>query len=491
MIKGNVPVGQSLIADTAAFMPFISNEESGQQSDNEEPQLSSRCPMNKMIRLQWSDSEPDDRSEPVDWRCASLILATLFLNFSFCVNYGLAGCCSVPLPSLAVTFGAAALLLAALFFTGPAMAVQASRLRVFGAIENSFGSIPTLALRLCAIVVTASWIADLLAAPSLWALSRVPAREPSTSVTGLMAAGLLVFLFLTGSRNFRTSARLAVFTCKLCLAVLIAAFIRVHDGWAAIPAGFPAASSTPTIEPLWYELSRVAFYAAPLALMAADFAFRQERKHVAFTGLAGIALPLFIALSFSGAIGVATLASGLYRPSLNPTVAMALFSDVAKSATRGRMLVAAITTFGALRFAVRALLDSAPVRPLGKSRWILIGCLIAAIAGLALRPYGAYAAAIGKASEAAATCLTIAGAVLTADFLTGWVRLARRQSVDWVGGAALLAGLAIPYCHPYKYVWGVDHYWLLRPMPPYTVAFFIGLCGRPIQKALAPSEFVP
>jgi hypothetical protein len=446
--------------------------------------------MIKMIRLRWSNSEPDDRSEPVDWRCASLILATLFLNFSFCINHGLAGCCSVPLPSRAVTLGAAALLLAALFFTGPALAVQASRLRVFGAIENSFGSIPTLALRLCAIVVAASWIADLVAVPNLWALSRVPAREPSTPVTGLMAAGLLVFLFVTGSRNFRTSARLALFTCKLCLVILIAAFIRVHDGWAAIPAGFPAASSTPIIELLWYQLSRVAFYAAPLALMAADFAFRQERKHVALTGLAGIALSLFVALCFSGAIGVATLASGLYRPSLSPTVAMALFSNVAESATRGRMLVAAITTFGAVRFAVRALLGFTPVRPLGKSRWILIGCLIAAIAWLSLRPYGVYAAAIGKASEAAAMCLTIAGAVLTADFLTGWAPLARRQRLDWVGGAALLAGLAIPYCHPYRYVWGLDHYWLLRPMPSYTVALLVGLCGRPIQKALAPGEFV-
>jgi hypothetical protein len=446
--------------------------------------------MIKMIRLRWSNSEPDDRSEPVDWRCASLILATLFLNFSFCINHGLAGCCSVPLPSRAVTLGAAALLLAALFFTGPALAVQASRLRVFGAIENSFGSIPTLALRLCAIVVAASWIADLVAVPNLWALSRVPAREPSTPVTGLMAAGLLVFLFVTGSRNFRTSARLALFTCKLCLVILIAAFIRVHDGWAAIPAGFPAASSTPIIELLWYQLSRVAFYAAPLALMAADFAFRQERKHVALTGLAGIALSLFVALCFSGAIGVATLASGLYRPSLSPTVAMALFSNVAESATRGRMLAAAITTFGAVRFAVRALLGFTPVRPLGKSRWILIGCLIAAIAWLSLRPYGVYAAAIGKASEAAAMCLTIAGAVLTADFLTGWAPLARRQRLDWVGGAALLAGLAIPYCHPYRYVWGLDHYWLLRPMPSYTVALLVGLCGRPIQKALAPGEFV-
>ena len=35
------------------------------------------------LRLRWSDPEPDDPSAPVDWRCTSLIIATLFLNFSF------------------------------------------------------------------------------------------------------------------------------------------------------------------------------------------------------------------------------------------------------------------------------------------------------------------------------------------------------------------------------------------------------------------------
>jgi hypothetical protein len=443
--------------------------------------------MKSMIRLRWSDPESDDRWAPVDWRCGAAITATLFLNFSFCVGYGLAGCCSVPLLPHVVSLGAGVALITALFFVGPAMAVQAARRRVFGVIENSFGSVPTFAFRLCYIVFAVSWISNLVAVPTSWALSRALGRESSPAEMSFIAAGLLAFLFFTGSQNVRTSAKLALFSSKLCLALFVAAFIRVHDGWTAVPAGLPAASPTPVIEGLWYDLSRVAFFVAPLALMAADFAFQQQRKRVALTGLMGTALPLFGALFFSGVIGVATGASRLYRPSLNPTVAMALFSDVAASAMPGRMLVAAVTTFGAVRFAVRALLDSVPVRPLRMPRWLLLGCFIVVIAWLSLRPHDAYAATIGKASETAATCLIIVGAVLTADFLSGWGRTERRRRIDWVGVAALVAGLATPYCLPDHYVWGVDHYWLLRPMPSYVIGFVVCVCGRAVRMTLVPN----
>lgn len=73
-----------------------------------------------------------------------------------------------------------------------------------------------------------------------------------------------------------------------------------------------------------------------------------DRKQVWLMVGSGVTLPLFGALCVSGMVGVATLKSGLYRPSLNPTVAMALWSDVRESAILPRMLNAAITTFGAL-----------------------------------------------------------------------------------------------------------------------------------------------
>jgi hypothetical protein len=442
-----------------------------------------------MIRLRWAEPERDNQSGPIHWRRASTILATLFLNASFCVNYGLAGRFSDSIAFHVVTLGVGALVITALFFIGPAMAVQAAERRVFGVIENSFGSIPTLVLRLCAIVFLTWWIAELMAVPTLWALERVPGRELSPWEMGLIAAAVLAFLFLTSSQGIRTDATLALFTVKLCLALLIAALIRVRHGWSAVAAGLPSSGQSPAVEELWYSLSRIAFYLAPLSLLAADFAFHQRRKQVAVTGVMGIALPLFGALLISVVIGVAIHASGLYVPSLNPTIAMALFSRVADSAMKGRMLVFAITTFGAIRFGIKALLDSASIVSPKKLRWLLAGCSTAAIVWLSLHPYDLFAASIGKASEIAATCLVIVTAVLTADFLNGWGRTERRKRIDWIAVLALLTALATPCLLLNKYVWDVDHYWLLRPMPPYAVGLLICLFGRATQRALVARGF--
>jgi hypothetical protein len=50
----------------------------------------------RVRKLRWSDSEPDDPSTPIDWRIAALILATLFLNFPFWFRCNL--CMWVPGP---------------------------------------------------------------------------------------------------------------------------------------------------------------------------------------------------------------------------------------------------------------------------------------------------------------------------------------------------------------------------------------------------------
>ncbi|HUE00087.1 MAG TPA: hypothetical protein VMR62_10990 [Bryobacteraceae bacterium] len=97
-----------------------------------------------------------------------------------------------------------------------------------------------------------------------------------------MAAGIVLFLFLTGLQSVRTSARLALFTNKLSIAILIAAFIRVHDGWAAVLAGFPTQGQPPAVQQICHGLSQLAFYVAPLLLLAADSAARtldENRLH--------------------------------------------------------------------------------------------------------------------------------------------------------------------------------------------------------------------
>lgn len=107
-----------------------------------------------------------EKQAPVDWRWAALITATLFLNFYFCEAYGLI-LGGWPQAVDAAMLVAAALLITALFFLGPAMAAQSAKRKIFGLIEDSFGSIPAFVLRLCFVVFLACWIAAMIAVPTL------------------------------------------------------------------------------------------------------------------------------------------------------------------------------------------------------------------------------------------------------------------------------------------------------------------------------------
>jgi hypothetical protein len=123
-----------------------------------------------MIRLSWSDPEPDDASAPVDWRVAAVIIATLFLNITFWMVHGNDFRMSHPISLYAIMVGAAALLIAGMFFFGPAFATQAARRPLFGVMEGSFGSVPTVALRICAGIFLMLWIEGFVRIPLLWFL---------------------------------------------------------------------------------------------------------------------------------------------------------------------------------------------------------------------------------------------------------------------------------------------------------------------------------
>ena len=189
-------------------------------------------------RIRWFDTDCVIPATPVDWRSVAVITGTLFINFYFCERYGLQlrgfGGIGVELSLLA----AAALVIAALFFVGPAMAAQSARCGVFSLIANSLGSVPAYAVRLCAVVFLCIWMANILALPTLWAIGSIPARHPDSTQIGIVAAVILLFLFFTGLQSIQTSAKLALFSNKLGLAILVAALIRVRAGWGAIPDDF-------------------------------------------------------------------------------------------------------------------------------------------------------------------------------------------------------------------------------------------------------------
>jgi hypothetical protein len=200
----------------------------------------------------------------------------------------------------------------------------------------------------------------------------------------------------------------------------------------------------------------LSFYVAPLAFLAADFGGRSRGpRQVAAIGALGLVMPIFGTLSVVAAIGVATGASRLYQPSLQPTVGMALWAHVASSYLPGLMMLTSITVFGAVRFGAKALSDSALPVAVGKRvRWAVLAAFIPAIAWLSIQKWATWEKLLVP-MEWSATCLAVASAVLTVDFVTrGW-RVEQARRIDWVGTTALLAGLAATLYLP-KWIVGTD-----------------------------------
>jgi len=97
-----------------------------------------------------------------------LILATLFLNFTFCYARGDSLWLFIPRPLYATLINGIAALVAALFFIGPALATFAARRPLFEVIANSLGSVPAFGARLCCVLFSVLWLGALMALPALW-----------------------------------------------------------------------------------------------------------------------------------------------------------------------------------------------------------------------------------------------------------------------------------------------------------------------------------
>jgi hypothetical protein len=302
-----------------------------------------------------------------------------------------------------------ALLFSAVFFIGPALAARASGHSLFAAIENSLGSLPAFALRICSVLFLILWIASLIAAPAglysyVWHL-----RDFSLIESALYSARLLTYLFVTGLHSLRTEARMAMFSNKLGIAVLFAALIRVHQGWPVVFGASELTKQGPSPSGLWQGLSELAFYVAPLALLATDFGPRiGSRRLMIMTGLMGIALPLFGTLFFIGVLTLAAFASPFNRPGLMTSVGMALVGGAARAAVTPRIMIATVTAFGAVRFGAGALAKTSWIRIAGgRWRWVWLGCCLVAAAWCSLRPYDAALIAI---HNGLASCLAVTSA---------------------------------------------------------------------------------
>lgn len=346
-----------------------------------------------MAGIRWSHQDSADASAAINWRWVAIVTASLFLNFSFCYEHGLDLAGFGPLALDVIILALAAVLITLLFFLGPALAVRSTQRSVLSILDDSIGSLPTLAVRLCCMVFLSLWIANLVAVPTLRAMEFIVAERFSYIMMPLFALALVSFLLSTAVQSSRVCAQLALFTDKLGIGVLLAALIRVRDGRSSLPKGFTGLY--PHALQFTAGLSQFGAYAAPLGLLAAEYALRvPNRKQVALGAGIGVTLPMFLALSLSTIVGVATAASSHYQPSLNPTIAMALWSHGADSAIPSRMLVAGITTFGALRFGFRSLAVYGPVNLPQKAKHLAGICSVIVIATLALHPFATACAAV-------------------------------------------------------------------------------------------------
>lgn len=186
------------------------------------------------------------------------MIATLFLNFAFWYapnqNYPLIGHAS------AYSSIATALLMAALFYFGPAALCQRRRHSLLEVAAGSLGSVFAYAFRLNCILFLTVWIAQVVGVIVFLCPTWARLNPAGPVKQGLLAAVLVLFLFATGLQGLRANARLAWFTNRLAVAILIAAFIRVRHG---LPSAWQANSYWNTID-AWRHFSILCAYAAPL-----------------------------------------------------------------------------------------------------------------------------------------------------------------------------------------------------------------------------------
>jgi hypothetical protein len=197
-------------------------------------------------------------------------------------------------------------------------------------------------------------------------------------------------------------------------------------------------------------------------------------------GLMGAALPLFGVLLLVGTVGVATGASSFYRPSLNPNVAMALWSHAANSAIPPRLMIAGITLFGALRVGARALVNTVAGRIPGTLReWILLGGSVVAAALFSLIRFDPV---FQRTFHFSSRCLLVTSAVLTGDYLMKSRQPKSAKRIDAIGILAFLTGMATPLYALLVQAESTPDLWDLWFPQSYVMALLVCLCGRAAQK---------
>jgi hypothetical protein len=423
-----------------------------------------------VIRLRLADPQPDDPTAPVDWRMPSLITATLFLNFAFWYvpDWRLPGHSPVWFSS------AAAVLLVALFYAGPAFSAQRSRQSLFEVAADSLGSIPALGFRLVCASFLAIWIGQvvclLVSLSSTW----MRVHPAGTAQQRVLAVALVAFLFTTGLQSPRISARLAWLGNKVALALLVVAFIRVRAG---LPSAWRA-TFYPDISGGWQYLSRTCFFAGPLVLLASGFGKRvPTRRGLALMVAGGLVLPIVLCLVAVSIISAAKHVQGVGN------IAVALWHGDSTRYTGPEMTLAGVTLFGTVRFSAAVLVESFSALQANKIvRYVLIGLSMCAAAMLSIEILNFWD--FTDLMNSVVIALAAAAAVLTADAIARRWRKSPSVRFDWIGVAAFGLGFQAQFCLPVLIGWFPDPWWHPWLLPSYAISFTACLVGRALEKLL-------
>ncbi|MGJ5820276.1 hypothetical protein [Paludibaculum fermentans] len=437
-----------------------------------------------MIRIRVSSPVLEDPGLPLNWKLQAWMLSTLFFCLPFWEFPGGELWMMWPLPQYALILALCTALMTAVFFLGPALAVQASGKSLTEAVALSVGTVPAMGIRVCCVGMLVLWIAELLGL-ALYLVNYGRELIDSQWGLGCLAVGVLGFLFLTAWQSPLISGRMAFLSTKLGLAILLAALFRVRDGWPAIQHGFVNQGEYWGGSVLWRGFAQLVAYLAPLALVAAAWGGRSAgRKQVVYTAALGWMLPLFVALLLIGLTNVAVGSSEFYQPSLQPNVAMALWAKSARSGVTVRVLIASVTVFGALRFCIRGLADMTAIGSRNvRMKWLMTAGSMLLITGLTLY---VWTDQVDRLRTAPSHILAVTAVVLTADLLMRRWRNATECRFDWAGCLAVAAGLASPWYLPY---WFVGFRYEFCPqqsiLPACGVAFVACLLCRCFERILA------
>ena len=375
------------------------------------------------------------------------ILATLCLNFAFWFDNGTLLWLPVPGPVSALLVALIAAAVAAVFFAGPALAVLRNGNGLFATVEASLGRIPAHLIRFCALWYLVDWVAELLSRASYWALPGILKRDPANTEFALFELVILAFLTATAHES-----RLARFSIRLSIAVLIACAIRVRESPAYL---------TGPIESLEWSLNRLALGVAPMAFLAANLGARlQSSRHVLSTAALGLALPLWVSVFLVGLVNMATFHSRFYQPSNGPTIAMALMGGVSSRAIPALLLIVTITLFGPIRLGLQLLRTTLP--PI--LAWPGLLAIAASVSGVTISSiyFQKY-----FLPAIPATILATTAAVLAAGLILP-------PKGKMIANLALLAGAIV----------GGHNIREPEILPAYATAFVLTLAGRKLQSIL-------